>query len=562
MTDNKVTLEILNKDPLLAKQPKQSLYLTVTSDGYQKITLSGQLGEGAADLLTVDEFNRLKKNDINLTPSSRSYATMGDPSVQSKSKWLIDITFKAKKPWKIQLQFQNFTASTEGTTKIEVKEQGKNVLLLDPVEVVKATIKPRITSFDTDKDIKAGEFTLSWKIEPESSPFALELYESEKPALRMDKNARSVTRNVAGKTDYTLKLTNGAGKILDERCLRIHAVTENTFKGYRHPSKPAGILGLCAHEGSANLREAFLLALLQDDPSKPSVSLWKTNQGFDADKWVKLPGNIPLDAARRPGIIFKDQLWLIGGDCSDPEPPRAAFNVGSYKLTIVNSTFEDRGREEIGQEEKWPPDRMGHALVKPDEERLWVMGGWAQDGGPRNDIWEFDGREWKELAKADWKPRCLFGATVTSDAVWIAGGFDSPGAGTSYDDIWRYDKKNRNWDQLINTIRPDTKQQDEPQYCACMLFTLYGNPCAIATYKYPTTSLFVHHLRRLKRGVGGWDTERWELSESAAGKFEPREYYRIDSAVFGGTAAFFRYLAGNDKIMGQDITYFVAAFWK
>src|SRR5580704_10739272 len=233
MTDANVTLKVANIAPLLANEAKQSLYLTVTSDGYQNITLSGQLGEGAADLMTVTEFNKLKKN-INLTP--RSNATMSDPSV-IKLKWLIDITFKAKKPWQIQFNFENFTASTEGKTTIEVKEKGKNDLLRD-VNVTKTKITSRIKSFVSDKynftsngnKLTAGQFKLSWEIDPESSDLGLELYEKKigpsESKIDISNTARSVTLNVDRETDYRLKLTTGAGqslKSLDERRLRIHA---------------------------------------------------------------------------------------------------------------------------------------------------------------------------------------------------------------------------------------------------------------------------------------------------------------------------------------------------
>jgi hypothetical protein len=576
MTDANVTLKVANIAPLLANEAKQSLYLTVTSDGYQNITLSGQLGEGAADLMTVTEFNKLKKN-INLTP--RSNATMSDPSV-IKLKWLIDITFKAKKPWQIQLNFENFTASTEGKTTIEVKEKGKNDLLRD-VNVTKTKITSRIKSFVSDKynftsngnKLTAGQFKLSWEIDPESSDLGLELYEKKigpsESKIDISNTARSVTLNVDRETEYRLKLTTGAGqslKSLDERRLRIHAFSQNTFVGYSPPlAKPGGgIFGFYAHQGSATLREAFLLALLQDGPNEPSASLWKTNQGFDAGEWKQVGQNvsIPLDAARRPGIIFKDKFWLVGGDCSSADPRREGFNVSWCNLTTDKCTFFDFVREGI-PDDKWPPDRMGHALVKRDEGHLWVMGGFAQDGGARNDIWEFDGQDWTKLAVADplWAPRCLFGATATSDAIWIAGGFDSPGAGTSYDDIWRYDKKNSKWGKLINTIRPGN---GEPQYCACTLFTLYDNPCAITTYNWPSTGRILHHLNDLKPvGVGGssWVNTPYLVNQGAFRLFPSNEYYRLDSAVFGG-AAFFRYLAGNVKIMGTDITYFVAPFAK
>jgi Kelch motif len=556
--NNDVTLEVEN--PLLAKQ-KQSLNLSMKSANCRTIIISGELGADATALMTDSEFNNIKKK-IKLTKPMSGAATKKDPSVTQKgglNKWLIELTF-TKVPCQTALDFPEFLVSSAGETKIEARDQQSDALLAS-VDVVKADRQPQIELFEcNNNNLQNGPVDLSWKIGPESQYVTLELVEqptggaATKVPLK-DNSVRTVTRAVKEQTtDYTLKLSLATGQSLAERRLRIHAFGNAKFKSYGRPlSIKGGVFGLSAHEGSIKLPEAFLIALLQDDPAKPSVSLWKIKKGFDPEPgdWERIAEDIPLDAARRPGIVFKNKLWLIGGDCCHPD--RQDFNVGSYNLTTKNATFGDL--ERIG---KWPPDRMGHALVAPDQDHLWVMGGWAQDGGPRKDIWEFDGAEWIELPQAPWKERSLFGAMVTSDAVWIAGGFTGDPGGKSCDDIWRYDKQTKHWDAVTPTINP-SDPPSKAQYCTCTFFNLYNKPCLIATYNWPDEYRYEHYFYSVKRETKGWSTTKYLLTAEAIGLVRSLSYYRIDSTVFDKTA-FFRFIGDDDKIVSEQISYFVAPY--
>ena len=143
---------------------------------------------------------------------------------------------------------------------------------------------------------------------------------------------------------------------------------------------------------------------------------------------------VTVESARRPGVIFRDRLWLLGGDCCRPDKP--GRNVQYYD-------FQEGEWHEVGDEDLRLPKgmarRMGHAVVT-FRDRIWVMGGWSQNGGLCNDIWEFDGNSWTKLPLAC--EACLFGATATAEAVWQVGGFASPGGAASKTAIKRYDKNN------------------------------------------------------------------------------------------------------------------------
>jgi Kelch motif len=556
MTEQKVTLEA-TPSSLLANKNK-SLTLSVKSVGYQNIRISGQIGDGSKDLMTKAEFGKFKGNNKIQQTSPKENASIKTPSADN-TNWYIDVTFAAGKPWEIALYFPAFKASSEGITTLRANNADVEVASVD---IQKTKEVPRITSFTSNEYtiLAARPVTLSWKIEPESSNAAFQLFErkgengSDTPVVLANNNDRSVTLRVNGVTDYTLKLGSATSATPSEyeRHLRIHAFGSARFDGYSPPLLNARIFGLYAHQGSDTLREAFLLALVEENNRiPPAVSLWKTALGFP-DTWTQVDATsfIERAAARRPGIVFKDKLWLVGGDGCDPG--QEDFNVGFYDLTQSSRPFEDLERD---GRSGWPAERMGHALVTPEKDHLWVMGGYSQNGGARNDIWDFDGdNTWNELAEPPWQPRCLFGATVTSNAVWIAGGFNSPG-GKSYDDIWRYDRTKSQWERLDTTIRPVTSGSDA-QYCGCALFALNDKPCVITTYYLPEDSNYVNHLYVLKLDKK-WVKTEVRLDQTIAGMLRSLDYYRLDSNVFNGMA-FLRALTETD---GDDkIIYFVFPF--
>ena len=276
------------------------------------------------------------------------------------------------------------------------------------------------------------------------------------------------------------------------------------------PRSP-GILGLYADR-----RGGRLYALLDDnapDASPPRyASLWYTEHGFTPNPaaWHqatrKKDGTkplIPVEAARRPGAIFNNKLFLIGGDCCNPN--LAGSNVGFCDLN------EDTGLDwqEVGAKEAWSwpqemAERMGHAVVAlPDEKGLWVMGGWRQDGGVCDDIWQFSGTIESAWSKVGSKveelklPRCLFGAAATGAAVWTVGGFGSPG-GTPNDAVVRrcaigaksWDNPSPSSEEALPKI-PDI--DTDYQYCASVLFSrerdTADKPYGIATfYNFKTGS--------------------------------------------------------------------------
>jgi hypothetical protein len=329
-----------------------------------------------------------------------------------------------------------------------------------------------------------------------------------------------------------------------------------------------GVLGLHAHR-----RRGRLYALLRLGDS-PYASLRYTEHGFtpSPDEWReatrKSDGKkplIPVAAARRPGAIFNDKLFLIGGDCCNPNS--AGSGLGYCELN------EDTGLDwqEVGKNEAWSwPDgmdeRMGHAVVVvPDkdgkENGLWVMGGWRQDGGICDDIWWFKGTiesPWDKVGGLR-LPRCLFGAAATRSAIWTVGGFGSPG-GTPNDRIVRrcaLGATSKSWENPAGISEIPGIPADY-QYSASVLFSRERDadePYGIATFwnvtdNKPSAKYFSFHK------VDSWSSPEYFNGIGPNTLLLQRKWYHMQSAVFRD-AVFFRTLTPDESRAGNTITYLV-----
>ena len=181
--------------------------------------------------------------------------------------------------------------------------------------------------------------------------------------------------------DFTLEVLQAADQVCDTRRLRINAIARTEFKSYvlSIAGNRAGILGLYAQP-----RQGRLYTLLSVG-NAGMASLYWSESGFDQDQGLTTGwqpetdkrGPVPaiaLDVARRPGVIFQDKLWLVGGDCCHPDRVSAEVDVYDFQS---NAWTTGKGWPSAPQE---MAARMGHAVVVlPDPggnttlDRLWVM---------------------------------------------------------------------------------------------------------------------------------------------------------------------------------------------
>ena len=451
------TIGLTNDDPLTIGK-KARLAFKITSEGYERLDMMVPLGNRADALMDATEkfeacnirivndrpakaVNKLKKNQ-DWKPNNER--TLG----------YIYLSFAGPKKVEFTVDLGDFTvAGPAGIVEIKLfSGDGSPVVAM--VQISKIDVQAKILSFTANQYFvdRVKEIVLSWELDAAGSP---ELHGPTTPSLIKSwqqevTGSQAVSpRDGSYKTVFTLKTK------LESRDLTLFSYGEKGFKENKLSVMTASdgkslVLGVYAPPPSGvagTMRSRGLLCLLVQDPKDPvTAGLYATANGFDtsSDTWVpltviengqKVPVKIPLDVARRPGVIFRDKLWLMGGDCCHPD--RSGSGVAFYdfqtKTFVTVATDVSVGE---GDTRSWPTamdPRMGHAvLVVPFLDRIWVMGGWRQDGGALNDVWSFDGEVWEEVKRATgnpWSGGCLFGATATSNAVWTVGGFSRPGWG-------------------------------------------------------------------------------------------------------------------------------------
>jgi hypothetical protein len=175
--------------------------------------------------------------------------------------------------------------------------------------------------------------------------------------------------------------------------------------------------------------------------------VWSSVDGL---AWTLIKPNTFLDAKFDPAsdwegrhtagyVVYKDKMWIIGGDC----------NQGHYHPDVWNS--ED-GKVWTRVTGSLPWGHRALQLVYAFKGKIWAMGGQTMPGFVKdekfpetfyNDVWcSEDGSKWtRVLEHAPWSPRGMSsGVVIFNDRLWILGGgtYDTPTTKTRqfYNDVW------------------------------------------------------------------------------------------------------------------------------
>ena len=156
-------------------------------------------------------------------------------------------------------------------------------------------------------------------------------------------------------------------------------------------------------------------------------------------------------------VVYNNKMWILGGDA----------NQGHYQSDIWNS-YDGRKWELVQNTAPWSPRVLHHTLVFKD--KVWVIGGQTipqfahADENFYNDIWSSeDGAKWELVNEsAPFSPRGMIGGSaVFNDKIWILGGgtYDTPNTPTRefYNDIW-CSEDGLKW-ELVNESAPWTPRQ-------------------------------------------------------------------------------------------------------
>lgn len=163
-----------------------------------------------------------------------------------------------------------------------------------------------------------------------------------------------------------------------------------------------------------------------------------------APSWVKVTdqaGWQPRDSSGE--VVFKDQLWILGGWFQSFEaPPRDVWSSADGKTWKL-----------VQKDAPWKHSDLPMTLAFKD--RMWLLGGWYNGRLPghsaSSEVWSTtDGEKWEQATdKAGWTPRIAAGAVVFQDKMWILGGTENYYFGDKKslkNDVW-YSEDGKEWKQ-------------------------------------------------------------------------------------------------------------------
>jgi hypothetical protein len=177
-----------------------------------------------------------------------------------------------------------------------------------------------------------------------------------------------------------------------------------------------------------------------------------------AYRWVKVTDRAafaPRDGAG--ALTFKGRMWLLGG--WNPRDKKhfplicnnevwSSRNGKSWALERPN-TFLNRA---FNPALDWEGRHTAGYVVFKD--RLWIVGGDANQRHYQNDVWSSaDGKRWELVnGKVPWGPRALHYTVAFKDKIWVMGGQTMPGFARAkevfYRDVWASTDGAR-WEQVV-----------------------------------------------------------------------------------------------------------------
>ena len=144
--------------------------------------------------------------------------------------------------------------------------------------------------------------------------------------------------------------------------------------------------------------------------------VWTTTDGA---AWQQVEPQAPYWSPRGMiggSVVFRDRIWILGGGTYDT-PTTPARNFYNDVWSSADGVAWKRHVERA----PWHP-RQYHDVAVFDD-RMWVLEGYHQQGGNRNDVGHSaDGTTWNDLPDTPWQPRHAASVFVYRDALWMVAG--------------------------------------------------------------------------------------------------------------------------------------------
>lgn len=347
-----------------------------------------------------------------------------------------------------------------GTAEILAFESGVQLLPSLKIHKIKDDV-PFIEFFEADKYFanKNTPVALHWK---GKNVTKFRLYGKREIMLPDAISDTYKVENLTESGNYTLVGFNESNKkeVTKDLYLTVYENTKVSIAGLQFPAN-ARILGLYP-----DMDKNELYALVQHEREDVAtlykatnniLQRWKeeyahTDTQPDAKNTIQ-PATFPLELATRPGLIYGDKLWLVGGSAYDPDVPG---NTCGY-IDLNTKKWVDKGTITHNGQPMLP--RMGHACVVHDQ-KLWVIGG--HNPGRIHalaDIWAYDGSNWEKVNQELPSGRCMMAAcnrifnkvedpldktkNTQDEQLWLFGGYeDMPGGKRSFN-FYCMNKKGR-----------------------------------------------------------------------------------------------------------------------
>ncbi len=206
-------------------------------------------------------------------------------------------------------------------------------------------------------------------------------------------------------------------------------------------------------------------------PHVCNSEVWSSSDGRD---WRLELLQAPWEGRHTAGYaVHRDRMWIVGGDA----------NQGHYQNDVWSS--EDGIHWDLVCERVPWAERALHYTVVHDG-YIWVIGGqslpqWAPaDEAFYNDVWRSeDGLHWdRVLDQAPWTPRGMIGGSAVRDGrIWLLGGgtYDTPQTPFRrfYNEVWS-SPDGANWEQHTQSAPWHPRQYHEVAAWDGMLWVMEG----------------------------------------------------------------------------------------
>ncbi len=199
-------------------------------------------------------------------------------------------------------------------------------------------------------------------------------------------------------------------------------------------------------------------------------NVWNSSDG---KTWDKISDTIPWgNRVLHYSAVFKGRMWVIGG-----QTIKKFTAATSFFNRVQDTFFNDIWSSEDGTIWQKMSDS---ALLKPRgaivgsvifNDKLWIIGGGHYQKEWDNDVWSSDdGVKWTFVGEAPWQGRVYNNTFVFDNKIWVFGGHNGK---EDLNDCW-YSKDGIKWHELKNMNIKQRHAAAVTQYKNC-LYVMAGS---------------------------------------------------------------------------------------